>query len=1738
MPVRPCRPKTGGASQDEELIQDEAEEVEEVTDDEDLTAQDVAEDDVEEEEDIVSEDQDIVLEQQEEETELQVIGSEEDDLAGSVEVQTADQGYQVLTADEEAEVSEKTEEQIAAEEYLKTNYIDGTNKVIPANSTKSEDGRTYTIGLKTPSGNSVERFTLKYESSTSNYVTGWYIEENEYLSKKDPAVNGRITILKRPTKPYSFTATLKLFAKGTATTAINDGTATALATQDFTFILEAEEVAEPTYTMTVKVQDESGNPITDADVALNKGSDTVDLTDGSYVMEKGADYTLTVKKTGYDDYTENISDFNPTDTNTVKTIILTKKNESKIVKFVVIDSVTKQVIQNAAITVKKDYYTSIKPDSDGSYNLIKGTTYKYTVEATNYKTIRNQDFAVGDEDTITIELTKDISKYTVSFKPVDTDETIIANASVTVTYEDEDDWGDPETVTLKPNEDGSYTMDKSTTYTYTVKADGYKDVAGTYKPSGTEEVIELPVTMQKEAVEVTEYKVTVQAVDSETKEAIANAAIKVTYEDYDTYYENPYTAELKANEDGTYTMKKDVEYTCTVTADGYEAGTAAYTPDGKNATATVSVSMVKKPVATEDQKTVDAIKAKFDKESAIRPNYAKDKNILDVVKAKISGYTDIVDSTDVTVSIKSSDDTKHVEKDGTIHYRAESLNSWGMNFSNVGIVYIIEKNGAKAETNSSTATICWNRDYYNKQIESEKNSLTWEKIKGSNDVQTEVTSDLTLPQIMTNSSRTAWSEITWTSSAPEVISIDKTGLDGITDPKKGTIHAQPEDKEVTLTATFQANDGSLNSNVERVSDFATYTVEFTVTVKGTGATAPTEEELLTILNQYYTVDRITEFEDKTKVADLANCKTDLQLPLYTRIKDTDGERVFQNKEIVVTSSNTDVMTINGYRAVVDRFAKNEDTTINLIVTFTREGVTVSKEIPVTIKPITEADVQDELAMMEAAKVHYFDGINDGQYADKDSITGNLHPFQEMVFDEAGSPKWIYNNDDKTGKGIIPDDMIDDSWEMEGAGYNKFKSSNNAVVQHENLVVNRKETDTQITISSVLSSERYGEYAKKYPNNTVLQKLYKQPVSVTVTIKGTKPSVENLQAQIKELQDLLNSITEGAAPGQYPEGTKDRLQTAVTEAEALLEKEDATEEELEAEAAELAKLLKEVKNSQNEEAATVTAKISLRDGSSMDVSKMTVKAHTAEDYGYTKPEEYKNQVTVLDILAAWHVAKYGNDFKNNPKDYLDITVYGYLDKIDGKEGLSLGFLVNNLFPGDNGASTAVVKTGDIVTVFEYGDSKKWLDLYLYFSELPETVNAKENINLTLYGYHPMKYDEEGKQEAPSVRSGYTVAALDAKGNRVAAAVTDKNGAAILQINTAGTYKITVVETPEGSTESAYIFPEDKVTVIASEEPEHTHSFSKWRTVSVATVFSAAKQERTCKCGEKETRTVGKALTPTIKVSMTSVSLEVKQTTTKLTVSGLAKGDSVVSYKTSNSKIFTVDKKGKITAGTIAGNATLTITLKSGLKKNVAVKVHSFSKWRTVSAATVFSAAKQERTCKCGKKETRTVGKALKPTMRVNMTTVPLKVKQTTTKLKVSGLAKGDAVVSYKTGNSKIFTVDKKGKLIAGTTAGSAKLTITLKSGLKKTITVKVQKTAVQTQKIQGLTKTLILKKGKKATLKPVLQPLTSTQKISYTSADKKVATVSANGVITAKKVGKTIITVKAGNKNFKITVNVK
>ena len=204
-------------------------------------------------------------------------------------------------------------------------------------------------------------------------------------------------------------------------------------------------------------------------------------------------------------------------------------------------------------------------------------------------------------------------------------------------------------------------------------------------------------------------------------------------------------------------------------------------------------------------------------------------------------------------------------------------------------------------------------------------------------------------------------------------------------------------------------------------------------------------------------------------------------------------------------------------------------------------------------------------------------------------------------------------------------------------------------------------------------------------------------------------------------------------------------------------------------------------------------------------------------------------------------------------------------------------------------------------------------------------------------------------------------------------------------------------------------------------------------------------------------------------------------------------------------------------------------------------HKWSNWKRTTAATVFKPEVQTRKCSaCNKSENRNIGKKLAPKATLNASTVTLKVKQSTSRLKVTRLAKGDFVKSWKSSNSKIFTVRGKSNgtcKITGKKSGTAKLQITLASGLKKTVKVRVQTAAVKTSKIT-VSKNVTVRKGKRVTLKPVVTPFTSRQKVTYTSSNKKIATVSSKGVVTGKKKGTVKITVKSGSKSVKVTVKVK
>lgn len=206
-------------------------------------------------------------------------------------------------------------------------------------------------------------------------------------------------------------------------------------------------------------------------------------------------------------------------------------------------------------------------------------------------------------------------------------------------------------------------------------------------------------------------------------------------------------------------------------------------------------------------------------------------------------------------------------------------------------------------------------------------------------------------------------------------------------------------------------------------------------------------------------------------------------------------------------------------------------------------------------------------------------------------------------------------------------------------------------------------------------------------------------------------------------------------------------------------------------------------------------------------------------------------------------------------------------------------------------------------------------------------------------------------------------------------------------------------------------------------------------------------------------------------------------------------------------------------------------------------HTWTGYKVSEEATAVKAGTEVRTCTtCGAKETRSIAK-LAAYVKVKESSFPMKKSQTL-KLAVT-LEKGDSIASVKSSSTKKLTVSKTStgitlKATKKGTSGKVKVTIKTAGGASKVLTVKLQKGTVAAKKIIGVPSKATLKVKKKLTLKPVVSPVSYQTTVKYTTSNKKVATVSKKGVITAKKAGKATITVTCGKikKTCKITVKKK
>ena len=916
-------------------------------------------------------------------------------------------------------------------------------------------------------------------------------------------------------------------------------------------------------------------------------------------------------------------------------------------------------------------------------------------------------------------------------------------------------------------------------------------------------------------------KMTVKVVD-ESGTTVENPKVEVSYldESYDDLAEETVKEVVKVTPDasGKYKLYVNRKTTVKVSKDGYEPKTEEFTPDGSKEDFEKVITLKKNAEVTPPPAPVDKLTPvvnKFKSEfGALIAKYGTTNNAADLALEKIKSYHDL-DSDGITVKVIKSSKESVITNDGSVSYvNKDKTAAYGINHENVTCTFEFSYNGQK-QTATRTVMVGWDVPHINKKIKAVADGITFDTIKGSNTAEDNIVSDLTLPQIDGTSVSTAWTNTVWESSNPDVLSIkDANQYAGLNTPKKAEVKQPKQDTVVTLTAKTKVNTSILNPNIQKQDDFDTITKQFTLTVKGSGKVGPTAEELQALLDKYITPELLKYASKEDGEFDPNHVIGNILLPRYTKIKGDDNKLVFANKEITY-STDDDAIKVNGYAANVDRFQTGEKT-VNLIVTFKRDDVTVTKKIPLKIAVITDAELDAEIKEMEYAKAHFFDGINDRANASKDSVKEDLHAFFEFHFD-GENPVWVYRMDEKTGRGIVPVSFFDSSWQAETNGYDTFKSSNTNVIAHQNLIVTRPAQDTKVTVTAWLSSAKYGNLAKKYPNNAKLQKLSKQEVSVELTVLGKSSNKDALNAKISEAKNLVSAISEGDKAGEYAKGTKVKLQKAIADAEAVSSDASADADKIQAAIKALEAAMKEANDAQNPIAISAIVQNESNTYTKV-LDGLKVSPKEAAEHGYFKAEAFADKTTVLDALVAIHHEMYGADFDANPENYLVVPENGFISKIFGVTTSDLGYYVNNVYPVDETgmgtvANTTVLKNGDVLNIFRYFN-QDYKAIYMSFDQTKVEARTNQEFTLSLKGEKTLA-DWSKKKDA---YAGAKVAVKDADGNVVAEAVTDKDGVAKLTVEKAGKYSATVTALADDETASKqFIAPYAEVTVKGEEKP---------------------------------------------------------------------------------------------------------------------------------------------------------------------------------------------------------------------------------------------------------------------------------------------------------------------------------
>lgn len=494
---------------------------------------------------------------------------------------------------------------------------------------------------------------------------------------------------------------------------------------------------------------------------------------------------------------------------------------------------------------------------------------------------------------------------------------------------------------------------------------------------------------------------------------------------------------------------------------------------------------------TPDAKTLAAAKQAL---STWKPSpvYGTDTNIVDMLSAKLKalGYENVKPSLK-SVAFGATDPAQQggIAEDGTITYfflpNAEKTvyADWSV-LRQFQPTYTLALGGKSVDfTPEFKSTLAWDEaeveEYLNKQLDDA--TLSASVKAGAAD---SATKEETLPGALYVGGKKV-ADLTWTSNDSSAAKLTSSYDSNYNTVYKVAYTHGNGDKNVTFTVQatlFASGYGNSPSTAIRRD----YVVK--VASKSAEDIAAEKAELEAALAK---IDgRIVDYEDKTKPVDLSAVEGDFILPTTRKID-------AGSATLSYASSDGSVAKIYGNRVIVTRDIAGSSNTATITATLTRDGITATRDITVTVRPIDESEIDAAVAQMQAVKDAYATSIL-GTNASVDAVSANLRPWSSATVAEDGTVS--YSKKYETGQ-IHADDLPGyDS--MAGTNWRTYRSSDTSVIADETLRVTQPEADTLVTVESSLTYEKYAALAKAHPDNAKLQSLVNQPVKATFRVVGT------------------------------------------------------------------------------------------------------------------------------------------------------------------------------------------------------------------------------------------------------------------------------------------------------------------------------------------------------------------------------------------------------------------------------------------------------------------------------------------------------------------------------------------------------------------------------------------------------------------------------------------------------------